>query len=199
MASKTSQDSLNKLEHHERGSSDTLLSQKPSLTEARAPNNKQKSTESLMQSNEAIAKDSPMMSRNSRTSIINNSPVCCYSSADYLNMLYATLNAIDDNDSSITRQTSGPVTLSKSSKKGSGSQGTIETKKDVILKPVSIDLVDRQGTLKSLWEQGLKEIKLEGISCFGCNTLILLHAHIPKHNNVNDQQGVVVLGNRLLK
>lgn len=106
------------------------------------------------------------------------------------------MSTSDEADISLSRQTSG--TSTKMPKKP-GPLGLLESKKDVLLKPVNIDLVDRQGTLKSLWEQGLKEVKLEGISSFACNMLILLHAHIAKHTSEGDQQGVVVLGNRLLR
>jgi NIMA (never in mitosis gene a)-related kinase len=136
--------------------------------------------------------------RNSNSEIVFSdaihNQVQCKSPRDYMKTLYNTLNINNEGETGFTRQTSGSVALNKNIKKG-GSQGTLETPKDVILKPVVIDLVNRKETLKSLWEQGMKKVKLEGISCFGCNMIILLHAHLSKEDN---QQGVVI-GNRLLK
>lgn len=98
----------------------------------------------------------------------------------------------------MSRQSSGPLaqTTHRLTKKG-GSQGTLDAPKDVILKPIVIDLVDKTGTLKSLWQQGLQEIKLEGISCFGCNMMILLHANMPKTSVPDDGRGIFVYGSRL--
>ena len=51
--------------------------------------------------------------------------------------------------------------------------------------------------LWSLWQQGLQEIKLEGISCFGCNMIILLHANIPKGKIPDDHRGIFMYGSIL--
>ena len=46
----------------------------------------------------------------------------------------------------------------------------------VIMKPTPIDLVGKSGILSSLSTQGFRNVKLEGISCFGCNVLVLIQA-----------------------
>ena len=116
-------------------------------------------------------------------------------------MLYTTLSHNIETGKGqvpISRQSSGPLAQAthRLTKKG-GSQGALDAPKDVILKPIVIDLVDKTGTLKSLWQQGLQEIKLEGISCFGCNMIILLHANIPKSKIPDDRRGIFMYGSRL--
>ena len=46
----------------------------------------------------------------------------------------------------------------------------------VIMKPTAIDLVGKSGILSSLSTQGFRNVKVEGISCFGCNMLVLIQA-----------------------
>ena len=48
----------------------------------------------------------------------------------------------------------------------------------IIMRPTSIDLVGRSGLLSALSVQGLMNAKLEGVSCFGCNVLILIEAQV---------------------
>ena len=48
----------------------------------------------------------------------------------------------------------------------------------IIMRPTSIDLVGRSGLLSTLSVQGLTNAKLEGVSCFGCNVLILIEAQV---------------------
>ena len=48
----------------------------------------------------------------------------------------------------------------------------------VVLKPTPIDLVGRSGILNSLSEQGLRDVKLEGVSCFGSNLVVLIEARV---------------------
>ena len=48
----------------------------------------------------------------------------------------------------------------------------------IIMRPTSIDLVGRSGLLSTLSVQGLTSAKLEGVSCFGCNVLILIEAQV---------------------
>ena len=48
----------------------------------------------------------------------------------------------------------------------------------IVMKPTSIDLVGRSGLLSTLSVQGLTSAKLEGVSCFGCNVLILIEAQV---------------------
>lgn len=48
----------------------------------------------------------------------------------------------------------------------------------IIMRPTSIDLVGRYGLLSALSVQGLMNAKLEGVSCFGCNVLILIEAQV---------------------
>ncbi len=48
----------------------------------------------------------------------------------------------------------------------------------IVMRPTSIDLVGRSGLLSTLFVQGLTSAKLEGVSCFGCNVLILIEAQV---------------------
>lgn len=48
----------------------------------------------------------------------------------------------------------------------------------IIMKPTSIDLVGRSGLLSTFSVQGLMNARLEGISCFGCNVVILIEARV---------------------
>ena len=48
----------------------------------------------------------------------------------------------------------------------------------IVMRPTSIDLVGRSGLLSMLSVQGLTSAKLEGVSCFGCNVLILIEAQV---------------------
>ena len=48
----------------------------------------------------------------------------------------------------------------------------------IIMRPTSIDLIGRSGLLSALSVQGLTNAKLEGVSCFGCNVLILIEAQV---------------------
>ena len=58
----------------------------------------------------------------------------------------------------------------------------------IIMRPTSIDLVGRSGLLSALYIQGLTNAKLEGVSSFGCNVLILIEAQILL--DVGDKGGV---------
>ena len=48
----------------------------------------------------------------------------------------------------------------------------------VVLKPTPIDLVGPSGILNSLSEQGLRDVKLEGVSSFGSNLVVLIEAKV---------------------
>ena len=48
----------------------------------------------------------------------------------------------------------------------------------IITRPTSIDLIGRSGLLSTLSVQGMTNAKLEGVSCFGCNVLILIEAQV---------------------
>ena len=48
----------------------------------------------------------------------------------------------------------------------------------IVMRPTSIDLVGRSGLLSTLSVQGLTSAKLEGVSCFGGNVLILIEAQV---------------------
>ena len=59
------------------------------------------------------------------------------------------------------------------------------TTEGVLLKPIAIDLVGKS-TLGSLpWlPYGLRDVKLEGVSCFGSNVLVLIEAHEQENTKV---------------
>lgn len=65
-------------------------------------------------------------------------------------------------------------------------------KEGVILEPTSVDLVGRCGLLSDLSAQGLQQAKLEGVSNFAGNVLILVEAKVPEEEVRGE-------GQRLLK
>lgn len=75
---------------------------------------------------------------------------------------------------------------------------SLDMSKDIILKPIVIDLVDQKGPLKRLWEMGLKEVKLDMISSFGSIMMILLQAHISNDiSKQNKEPGKIVMNTKL--
>ena len=103
----------------------------------------------------------------------------CTHSHEYLTILNT---AISESHSSIVRQTSENVTSPIQSRLKKGSSGNVQetSNEGVILQPTAIDLVNKSGILTSLLEQGLRNVKLEGIASFGPNLIVLLHAHFPR-------------------
>ena len=84
----------------------------------------------------------------------------------------------------ITRQTSIATThnMKLTTKKGSRSSlEKININTDGrIISPTSINLVEESGISSSLWSQGLENIKLEDIACYGPNLIVLIYACLPK-------------------
>lgn len=66
----------------------------------------------------------------------------------------------------------------------------------IIMKPTSIDLVGRSGLLSTLSVQGLTNAKLEGVSCFGGNVLILIEAQVLL--DVEGKEGVLQRGTAMV-
>lgn len=116
-------------------------------------------------------------------------------------MLYDTLNKCREDH--VQKQTSNVTTnvpqFSRASRRSSSSTMDLHNLEGVILHPTLIDLVDQSGILTSLSNQGLEEVKLESIANFGCNLLVLIHAHLPKtrRKGSNKMQATFSVGNNL--
>ena len=124
----------------------------------------------------------------------------CSSSKEYMekvNNLLQELNILSDADRNY-RGVASPVSrhkeISDSKEQGQppGGGGGFKANKriyssnsselvmmdGIVMRPTSIDLVGRSGLLSTLSVQGLTSAKLEGVSCFGCNVLILIEAQV---------------------
>lgn len=79
------------------------------------------------------------------------------------------------------------------SSEGGGLLGGLGTDKEgVILEPTSVDLVGRCGLLSDLSAQGLQHAKLECVSSFAGNLLILIEAKVPEKNEKEGQKSLKV-------
>lgn len=130
--------------------------------------------------------------------------VACIVATEYVSTVYETSNQLLNNSASkggnkITRQTS--TASSYNVKKGS--HGSIDrvnmSLNGKIMSPVSIDLVEESGISSSLWAQGLEDIKLEDIVCYGSNLVVLIYATLPKNGAppVNRRKESFVVGTKL--
>lgn len=121
----------------------------------------------------------------------------CSSSKEYMEKvsnLLQELNILldaDRNNRGVTSPVSGrlkeisdkeqaqPTAGSKANKRIYSSNSSELVMMDgIIMRPTSIDLVGRSGLLSTLSVQGLTSAKLEGVTCFGCNVLILIEAQV---------------------
>ena len=115
---------------------------------------------------------------------IPHKQIICSNSGDYLAVLYQNLNLLSSKqDAKVSRQMStASVHPFKSAYKNKGSYGSFDaintTSEGYILTPLSIDLVDKSGVASALWKQGIQKLKLEDISCFGSNVIVLLHGQL---------------------
>ena len=164
----------------------------------------------VRRSSEGINKSSPkssvLMSERRQSSIdlglmsIPNIQIACAHSHEYLTMLNTAMSESAKTHSSTVRQSSENISSPVMSRLKKGSSGNIqETVTDgVILQPTAIDLVNKSGILTSLLEQGLRNVKLEGIASFGPNLIVLLHAHFPRASQpAIDLPRRMVIGPRL--
>ena len=82
----------------------------------------------------------------------------------------------------LKRESSSGAQLSVSHRRGtstsSSSIHTVTSKEGVILQPTALDLVGNSGILSLLSVEGITEAKLEGLSCYGSNVLVLIQAQI---------------------
>ena len=131
---------------------------------------------------------------------IPHSQVICHTSSDYLSVIYKTLNILQSSKP-FSRQTSGVIAQVGSKLKKGGSQGSIDAVNadGVVLKPLSINLVETSGILNNLWEQGLQDVKLEEITCFGCNLVVLIYGQIShnKISEINRKKSTFIVSERL--
>ena len=129
--------------------------------------------------------------------------VDCTRSSDYLITLNTMLGEAAKSHSGLTKQQSGNVGSQTQAKlKKGASSGSVHEPihEGVILHPTEVDLVDKSGILASLLHQGLRNVKLEGISCFGPNFIALIHAYVAKKSQAgHDMPGrrKVTIGQRL--
>ena len=144
-----------------------------------------KSTEALSSDSSLLAQLSALR-RQSRSDLAlhesKNTQLLCSSSSAYFQMLLDTLNkSREDQAAKVSNALAGNAPGPGRPRKGSSSS-TIDIvhPEGVILHPTPIDLVDKSGILTSLSDQGLEEVKLESVASFGCNLLVLIHAHLPK-------------------
>ena len=79
---------------------------------------------------------------------------------------------------SVTTATSGQQLGAKVLSNKRINSTDLVTMDGVIMRPTSIDLIGRSGLLSTLSVQGMTNAKLEGVSCFGCNVLILIEAQV---------------------
>ena len=182
--------------------SDSPLSQPGNSKEKRGPNyarsesvRSRHSLEKLLpshKSSEALPSDSSPVTQasshkqQSKSDLsvyeAKSTQLLCQSSDTYFQMLLDTLNKSREDQatklsSALAANTPG---LSRSRKGSSTSTIDIIHREGVMLHPTSIDLVDKSGILTTLSDRGLEEVKLEGVASFGCNLLVLIHAHLPK-------------------
>ena len=89
--------------------------------------------------------------------------------------------------------------------RGEGRRGTSVSSEagileGVITEPTSVDLVGRCGLLSDLSAQGLQQAKLEGVSNFAGNVLILIEAKIPEERSLRvtpPKQPLLMMSKRL--
>lgn len=80
-------------------------------------------------------------------------------------------------------------TLSNEAGVGVGVAGGGMDKEGIILEPTSVDLVGRCGLLSDLSAQGLQQAKLECVSSFAGNLLILIEAKVPEEGKEEKEGG----------
>ena len=113
--------------------------------------------------------------------------VSCPTSSQYLSalsdVLVESLNVSSRGKThQLKRESSSGAQLSVSHRRGtstsSSSIHTLTSKEGVILQPTALDLVGNSGILSLLSVEGITEAKLEGLSCYGSNVLVLIQAQI---------------------
>ena len=109
--------------------------------------------------------------------------IYCPGSSEYLGMLKTNLTQALE-EKVFTRQLSG-VSISQKALKKVVSECETD---GAILRPTVIDLADKNGILSDLWNQGMKDVKLENIACFACNCVILIHGHMNDGSSDGDNQ-----------
>ena len=124
----------------------------------------------------------------------------CSSSKDYLEKMASLLQDVNRNVIDLERNTRGVPSpavqhrdaLGSAKDTASGQQqpqvsnrmgkrinsSDVMMMDGIIMRPTSIDLVGRSGLLSMFFVQGLTSAKLEGVSCFGGNVLILIEAQV---------------------
>ena len=176
-----------------------------SLTPSAIPKIK-RSTEQIIKESETHG--SPKIKHKSTIEVmfteVPHEQVACTVATEYVSTVYEASNQLLNNSASkggnkITRQTS--TASSYTVKKGS--HGSIDrvnmSMNGKIMSPVSIDLVEESGISSSLWAQGLEDIKLEDIVCYGSNLVVLIYATLPKKGAVpvTRRKGSFVVGTKL--
>ena len=79
-------------------------------------------------------------------------------------------------------------------RRGSMSSCDMGSQEGIVLKPTGIVLEGKSGILSTLSALGLQNAKLEGISCFGSNVLVLIEGReLPQDGGENVQRGQALL------
>ena len=153
-------------------------------------------------SNDNVAKGSPSRLVNKRTlsfnfSEIPHSLVPCTECCKYLKTLNSVLSkALDASqgrshplkrDSTSATQT-GVSHHRRGTSASNSSVHTLTSKEGILLQPTSIDLVGKSGILNLLSVEGIAEAKLEGLSCYGSNVLVLLQAQVITHTHTEEEE-----------
>lgn len=140
-------------------------------------------------SNDNIAKGSPNRLVNKHNISLNfseipHSQVPCIECCQYLKTLSSMLTEsldISRGKAYPMKSTSG-TQVGMSHRRGASTSNssvyTLTGKDGVILQPTSIDLVGKSGILNLLSVEGISEAKLEGLSCYGSNVLVLIQAQV---------------------
>lgn len=71
----------------------------------------------------------------------------------------------------------------------SGSNVLLTGKEGIIMQPTSMDLVGKSGILDLLSMEHIREAKLEGLSCYGSNVIVLIQAQVEIGTRTEEEGG----------
>ena len=119
---------------------------------------------------------------------------CCQYLKALSDVLYKSLDSSSQGRKMLKRESISGTQLGISHRRGaSTSSSSVQTTgnagKDtgVILHPTSMDLVGKSGILNLLSVEGITEAKLEGLSCYGSNVLVLIQAQVVEGSSVEGE------------
>lgn len=144
---------------------------------------------------------------------LSNTPhnmTLCPEANQYMKMLTQLLQLQEPSHGKMSRMETGGVVMGGARRGPSVSSeaglGGVE-KEGIILEPTSVDLVGRCGLLSELSAQGLQQAKLEGVSNYAGNVLILIEAKVPEEKGEGQrllrvsppQQPLLMMSKRLME